>query len=750
MKLKFSLKLLVLSFLLVLFFTARAYAATPVATSFTATASTAGATLLQLQGSDADGTPLTFAIATGPSHGTLSGLTPSTGYVVYTPTAGYTGADSFTFTVTSGGDTTSTATVGLTVTNAKTRIVDTLVDGAGNPRSGMVTFILTQKATSPGGIIPVSQTVSAVLNGAGQFDVSLYPSAALSPQSYYQLWYTATGSLRRELIGVYGIPATSATSIVLAPYAVTETNLSAQYSFMPLAAMNALVTGLGSPVVSFNSRTGAVTPAANDYTWAQINKATSSLADLTTRSASDLSSGTLAPARLGSLTDTALPYKTSSALADSPLLRYGSGTVGFAAGTPGQPRDDGSANARLLLYPGSGGDYLGAGVESGAMWFNVSGANTYKFYFGGHNTEPEPDPDVVNILGAASFQFNNPTGTYTLDYQNHSVGVPGAFILNTNQSTLRFQTGNTNTNGWDVTDTTFRPFTDNTVDLGDATHRVKDLYVGNIIQSAAKDTNGNNFLVPSATASAVNYFQMKNAASGSGPTLGTVGSDANVDFNLNPKGSGALSLLNYGNKVFQMRPNATAADFAGIGIGVDGRFLQIYTYTGGAQFAFDNNVGLIINNARGVAWINNGNVFNAPTLGINMGAPSVLALTNGSTDGTATGGGTLAAKPTSPAQITSNQNNYNPGTPSLYLRLNTDVSRSITGLVFSTIQVDGQTHVIVNVGSADIVLKHQDASSTAGNRFLNSSGADITLTANQIADVWYDATTARWRVTKRN
>jgi hypothetical protein len=36
-------------------------------------------------------------------------------------------------------------------------------------------------------------------------------------------------------------------------------------------------------VTSFNGRDGVVTPQANDYTWAQINKATSSIADITTR-----------------------------------------------------------------------------------------------------------------------------------------------------------------------------------------------------------------------------------------------------------------------------------------------------------------------------------------------------------------------------------------------------------------------------------------------------------------------------------
>ncbi|MGE0764260.1 MAG: hypothetical protein AB7N80_13340 [Bdellovibrionales bacterium] len=51
-------------------------------------------------------------------------------------------------------------------------------------------------------------------------------------------------------------------------------------------------------VVTFNGRSGAVVSAANDYTWAQIDKTTSSLADLATRNAGDLNAGTLADAQL--------------------------------------------------------------------------------------------------------------------------------------------------------------------------------------------------------------------------------------------------------------------------------------------------------------------------------------------------------------------------------------------------------------------------------------------------------------------
>lgn len=116
-----------------------------------------------------------------------------------------------------------------------------------------------------------------------------------------------------------------------------------------------------------------------------------------------------------------------------------------------------------------------------------------------------------------------------------------------------------------------------------------------------------------------------------------------------------------------------------------------------------------------------------------------------------TNGGTIAPVPTTPSQITADQNNYNPTNDGYYQRWSTDASRSITGLVFTSpgAQIGGQTHVIVNVGSNNIVLVNESASSTAANRFHNSTGADITLAADQEVNCWYDATTARWRVTKR-
>ncbi len=73
---------------------------------------------INLTGSDPDGDPMSFAIATGPTHGVLTGTPPS---MTYTPGPNYFGPDSFTFTATDGVLTSLPATVSITVTPVNDR-----------------------------------------------------------------------------------------------------------------------------------------------------------------------------------------------------------------------------------------------------------------------------------------------------------------------------------------------------------------------------------------------------------------------------------------------------------------------------------------------------------------------------------------------------------------------------------------------------------------------------------------------------
>ena len=104
----------------------------------------------------------------------------------------------------------------------------------------------------------------------------------------------------------------------------------------------------------------------------------------------------------------------------------------------------------------------------------------------------------------------------------------------------------------------------------------------------------------------------------------------------------------------------------------------------------------------------------------------------------------------SPSQITASQNDYSPVglEHANILRVNSDASRNITGLdaINAGTGWFNPYKLIVNSGSFPIILKHQDAGSTAANRFINTGAVDLTLAASGgSAIVYYDVTDSRWR-----
>jgi hypothetical protein len=98
----------------------------------------------------------------------------------------------------------------------------------------------------------------------------------------------------------------------------------------------------------------------------------------------------------------------------------------------------------------------------------------------------------------------------------------------------------------------------------------------------------------------------------------------------------------------------------------------------------------------------------------------------------------------SPAEITENTNNYNPGTGDIF-RLTANAARNITGIVART---DGAAILLINVDSTDaITLKHASADSTDVNRILVPWEGDYVMSAKGGAALLvYDDTTDRWRV----
>lgn len=98
-----------------------------------------------------------------------------------------------------------------------------------------------------------------------------------------------------------------------------------------------------------------------------------------------------------------------------------------------------------------------------------------------------------------------------------------------------------------------------------------------------------------------------------------------------------------------------------------------------------------------------------------------------------------------PAQITSDQNDYSPTGLEFasVLRLDANQIRAITGLAGG---VDGRVIRIVNVGAgadSTLLLRRENASSTAANRF--ALARDLTLDTGESVTLQYDGAASRWR-----
>jgi virginiamycin B lyase len=161
------------------------------------------ATTINLQGSDSDGDFLTFAIASDPSHGTLTALTtgecslgggPSTCYgsVIYTPTAGYTGTDSFTITVSDGLVSSAAATIAI---------------GVGVPAPGTRYIYWTNFNTNTIGRANLDGT------GANQSFITgaSYPEGVAADRSHV-CWANFTGTIGRANLDGTGVNQSFITS----------------------------------------------------------------------------------------------------------------------------------------------------------------------------------------------------------------------------------------------------------------------------------------------------------------------------------------------------------------------------------------------------------------------------------------------------------------------------------------------------------------------------------------------------------
>jgi hypothetical protein len=171
----------------------------PVAADQTVPVAYETATPVVLAGTDPDANPLTFAVASPPAHGDVTGTPPT---VTYTPDSGYSGPDSFTFTV-SDGTLTDTGTVTIQVSEEATTVpgaptidgVDVLGEGAAKVRWSPPATDGGEPVT--GYVVSVSQAgVPTALGtvGAGTEELSTFALANGVPATFSVAAINAVGT----------------------------------------------------------------------------------------------------------------------------------------------------------------------------------------------------------------------------------------------------------------------------------------------------------------------------------------------------------------------------------------------------------------------------------------------------------------------------------------------------------------------------------------------------------------------------
>jgi hypothetical protein len=240
--------------------------------------------------------------------------------------------------------------------------------------------------------------------------------------------------------------------------------------------------GGGGAVNSVFGRTGAVVAQSNDYTWAQIDKATSSLADIATRSASDLSSGTLPDGRFPAT----LPAASGANLTNLNGSNVASGTVASARLPPNVVYETGAqdlADKNLVSPSVEGAIAFEDGVRQA---FNPNGT-TPGLNVGSHTADPSAPQD-----GDLWYESTNNLLRARINGSTVSLGAGGGGGADTALSNLAGVAVNAS----------LLPGTDNSIDLGGSAKKWRRGYFGSGAASTPSVQIGEDtglFLVSSGT-----------------------------------------------------------------------------------------------------------------------------------------------------------------------------------------------------------------------------------------------------------
>ena len=213
---------------------------------------------ITLSGTDAEGSALTYSIVTGPTHGTLGGTAPN---VTYTPAAGYSGADSFTFKANDGSLDSAAATVSIAVTvPSATTLASSQV--ASGTYGTAVTFTATV-TTGATGTVTFKDGTTVLGTGTLNAGTATFATSALAAANH-----SITASYGGDT--AYSGSASAPSAYVVTPRSVTITGVTAVGKIYDGNATTVLTGGALWGVISGE----AVTMVAGSGTFASANAGT--------------------------------------------------------------------------------------------------------------------------------------------------------------------------------------------------------------------------------------------------------------------------------------------------------------------------------------------------------------------------------------------------------------------------------------------------------------------------------------------
>ena len=275
----------------------------PVAFSQTVAMTENTARGITLAGSDPTSLPLTFILVTGPTNGTLTSINTNTGAATYTPNANYTGADTFTFRVNNGYNTSLAAAVNLTVTNIPPLAnpdSDTVLENSTNTFSPLTNDVVQ----TPGGTLALV-SVSATNGTATISGTNVVFTPANNFTGVATIGYTITDGLGGSNSSLITVTVLAVADIAVSKsgpanvyagtnfdYIITVTNLG------PGAAASLSVTDNLPSAVGFVSATTGTTINGSLVVW-------TNLGSLAAGAATNLTVTVTAPVTGASLTNLA-------------------------------------------------------------------------------------------------------------------------------------------------------------------------------------------------------------------------------------------------------------------------------------------------------------------------------------------------------------------------------------------------------------------------------------------------------------